>query len=670
MAMLLAKLEEILDGLPTAQAWLPDRFTQPDVSEEAWNNVFSPEKRTKKLADNIRKSSVLKSLGSVSKRISRMGDAHILSMFYGSEPMRGMMERVIQENGGMTLSGSMEWLTSNFLQANPYRADDVAELKELLEDDESEYASYFLDFIAAAADESFYRALKPRYMDAADLGVNLVLCTLTPEATLRFFDTFPWLAERQGKFIDLVNQNIEEAAEEDPAVSYANEMLSLIKCLFENVDRQRLDPTLQGHMRIRSLIMQIQSYHAQHGADSFTAVLKDDHEQMVTLLSQAGEIFKRYKIGEAMIHWAPVMAELEALPKMIAIDTSSDEQIGLLESYMSNRHKALIPVRSGFRDFHASVGAIERHMEKLSSITQNGDGSLDEILKLNEELLVAKGTAVERAAEIAPIGSSLIKNASTMIYEIERLRSIPKIDFPARTKELEEQVTGLSGQLEKLQQQFALITQERDVANQNLEKERDRRISQEESATVARREAHDLRTAMASIGKNMSPQSTSAALPLEPSFVVELMKGSAKLTPEAVLTAFSALYPQDLVVLESAIKSAKAAYNFEMGNRLAALVQSMVDYLGSVRSGRPDAESRTILGSSYASHESDTVVNNVKLRSQREFVYEGEKVVFLSHVSVGRGYGTQHQIRLYFKIIDDKMVIAYCGERLDSATTS
>ncbi|WP_244657943.1 hypothetical protein ACOK4R_34485 (plasmid) [Pseudomonas fluorescens] len=673
MAMLLSRLEEFLDDLPIAQAWLPDRFIQPDNSEEAWGNVFNQDKRLKKIADGVRKSPFLKKLGPTGKKVSRLQDAHLLSMFYGSEPMRSMMEDSVQNasSNPPTVSSSVEWLTETLLQANPYEKEAADYLISLFEEDEeSGYASHFLVFLTAATDEAFYGSLKPRFMDVADLGVNLLLCTLSPESAYAFLDKHPWLAKKQSRYMDVLRDGLREEEPEDDATRYATELLSLIRCLYDYVSQQREEPSLQGHMKIRSLIRQILAYSEEHGADSFSATMQAEHSQMISLLTKAGDVFRRYKISEALTLWNPLLADIEALPPLRAIDASSDQQISLLETFLANRRQAIMPAQESFRALHSSVGQIERHMEKLSKITQNQDGGLDEILKLNEELLLAKGIAVEKAAQIAPIGASLVKNACTMIQEIDRLKAIPKIDYAARTQELEQQVSGLSSQLSGLQEQASSATQALELANQALEKERERRINQEEAATVARREAHEAKTAMANIGKSMNSQGNCASLPLEPTFVVELMKGSAKLTPESILTTFAALYPQDIVVLESAIKSAKGAYNFEMGSRLASLIQSLVEYLGSVRSGKPDTESRVILGSSYASHESDSVVNNVKLRSQREFSYEGETVLFLSHVGVGRGYGTQHQIRVYFKVINDKMVIAYCGERLDSATTS
>jgi hypothetical protein len=104
---------------------------------------------------------------------------------------------------------------------------------------------------------------------------------------------------------------------------------------------------------------------------------------------------------------------------------------------------------------------------------------------------------------------------------------------------------------------------------------------------------------------------------------------------------------------------------------LAKLVDRLVfAYLDALNSGVPDAEARKIFGKSYKAKESDGVRQNRRLRSLREFSYNGETHLFERHIGIGRNYGTQHSIRLYFEVIEGKLVIAYCGEHLDSVQTN
>jgi hypothetical protein len=54
----------------------------------------------------------------------------------------------------------------------------------------------------------------------------------------------------------------------------------------------------------------------------------------------------------------------------------------------------------------------------------------------------------------------------------------------------------------------------------------------------------------------------------------------------------------------------------------------------------------------------------------REFDYNGERVHFTKHIAIGNKYGTANTIRMYFEIIDGKLIISYCGEHLTTAMTT
>lgn len=664
-------LEELLSQAPACQAWLPDRFLDEETSEQAWSNVFGQEKRLKKLADGIRKCDLMRSLSAAGKKIVQQRDAYLLTFFYGSEPMRGFVERSVRDtnNNALTLTASVPWLAEVFLEANPSESRSTVGIDTVLSRVDSEFADSFMRVFHAVSNQDFYDKLKPKHRDIADLVVNLILTISDAEQTLAFFKLCPWLGETQTRFVKQLEEMLENDEPQTPESRFADELIEKIRRLYSIADDYRDEPSLQRHVAIRSMIREIALYQEQHGASSFTQILMDEHQQMVGLFTRAGDVFKRYKISEALDLWARLLSEIETLPEIKAIDAACDEQIRLLEAFLGNRREIIQPAADGFKELRSSVIQLESSMEKLSKITQSQDGALDEILKLNEELIASRAKAIEKAQELAPVGVRLIEQISSLGKEIQRLQAIPKVDFVARSAELAQQVEGLTDRSDALERQVGDLTAKNQALESAVEKERGRRINQEEVADNARKEIHDLKTAMANIGR---PSATPppAASPLDAGFVVDLMTGSAKLTAEVILNTFATLYPEDLVVLDSAYKSAKEAYNFEMGSRLATLIQSLVDYLNHVRQGKPDSEARTILGSSYASHESNTVINNAKLRAKREFTYEGRVELFMSHVSVGRGFGTQHQIRVYFKIIDSKLVIAYCGERFESATSN
>jgi hypothetical protein len=68
--------------------------------------------------------------------------------------------------------------------------------------------------------------------------------------------------------------------------------------------------------------------------------------------------------------------------------------------------------------------------------------------------------------------------------------------------------------------------------------------------------------------------------------------------------------------------------------------------------------------------ESDATSNCGKMRAQREFSYQGQRMYFERHLRVGSGIGNQVCMRIYFQIIDSKIVIAYAGEHLEIASTN
>lgn len=154
------------------------------------------------------------------------------------------------------------------------------------------------------------------------------------------------------------------------------------------------------------------------------------------------------------------------------------------------------------------------------------------------------------------------------------------------------------------------------------------------------------------------------------SAIAQQISGGIK-TPEDYLRVYAQLYPDRLIVLDSAYESAKKSWEYRNGDKLGKnLFILMNDYYNECMSGVPDSKTRLLFGTKILrDNESDTVLANDKLRSQREFEYEGEKRVFEKHIALGIKYGAANCLRLYFEIIEGKVVIAYCGEHLSNTRT-
>ncbi|WP_095158306.1 hypothetical protein [Pseudomonas sp. Irchel 3E13] len=145
-----------------------------------------------------------------------------------------------------------------------------------------------------------------------------------------------------------------------------------------------------------------------------------------------------------------------------------------------------------------------------------------------------------------------------------------------------------------------------------------------------------------------------------------------RLSPVELLRFYSYLAPDRLVVLESAWKSSRGAENFAYPERLAEqLCKLIYDYLDQVRNGSPmGLTGRELFAGAFSAKESQTVAQDHSMRAQREFNYNGELRFFEYRLRTGNGWGAVEGMRLYFDVIDDKVVIAYVGPHLDQASTN
>lgn len=174
-------------------------------------------------------------------------------------------------------------------------------------------------------------------------------------------------------------------------------------------------------------------------------------------------------------------------------------------------------------------------------------------------------------------------------------------------------------------------------------------------------ELHTLRSAASAQQRVFAPQPADiAALAIKVA-----MRNN--LSPVDVLSFFAATAPERVVVLEGVFDSA-AAYknNFPGTARMLDLMGKLVfSYLDAINSGTPDTQAREVFGTkAYSAKESNSTLTDQRMRSLREFCYEGKKRVFERHLKIGNGTGLDG-MRIYFDIIDKRVVIAYVGPHMD-----
>lgn len=142
------------------------------------------------------------------------------------------------------------------------------------------------------------------------------------------------------------------------------------------------------------------------------------------------------------------------------------------------------------------------------------------------------------------------------------------------------------------------------------------------------------------------------------------------LTPTDVLLFVEAIGDGRVVILESAWKSAKEAATFQHCTRMLDVITTMAfPYYDSLMDGNPDATARALLGNAYSANESETVSSQRRLRSMREFEYQGQTHFFERHLKAGNGMGLDG-MRIHFDILDGKVVIAYAGPHLECASSN
>ena len=140
-------------------------------------------------------------------------------------------------------------------------------------------------------------------------------------------------------------------------------------------------------------------------------------------------------------------------------------------------------------------------------------------------------------------------------------------------------------------------------------------------------------------------------------------------TLEDCLAAIVALYPDRLIVLDSAWAAAKKARLFNAPRKAFELLSKLcTDYYDAMVEGLGDREGAAIFGKSgFAARESETVENNKRARELRRFTYKGEIVEMVRHLKIGVKPSVAETFRAHFLWDSDarRIVLGHCGKHLD-----
>jgi len=150
------------------------------------------------------------------------------------------------------------------------------------------------------------------------------------------------------------------------------------------------------------------------------------------------------------------------------------------------------------------------------------------------------------------------------------------------------------------------------------------------------------------------------------SAIYSLAVGDA--TTEQILQIIQALYPDRLVVLDTAWKSAREAHEFRHPRKLFERLRVLAgEYWDAMVEGKGDGEAGKAFGDAYSARESERVETNNRARELRTFEYKGVPIEMWRHVKIGVKDSTAETARVHFHwdAADQKVVIGHCGHHLD-----
>ncbi|WP_372741034.1 hypothetical protein [Neptunomonas sp.] len=146
---------------------------------------------------------------------------------------------------------------------------------------------------------------------------------------------------------------------------------------------------------------------------------------------------------------------------------------------------------------------------------------------------------------------------------------------------------------------------------------------------------------------------------------------SGRLTMTDLYKVMLEVLPGNTFILESVEESLKNSLDYRAPYKVLDTVLKIAGpYSDELRAGKPDSETRDILGSRYRSTESESTLSAPRLKRMREQLYRDQPVLFEQHMTLGSARSTTQCIQIYFKMLNEVMVIAYIGPHLETSSSS
>lgn len=164
--------------------------------------------------------------------------------------------------------------------------------------------------------------------------------------------------------------------------------------------------------------------------------------------------------------------------------------------------------------------------------------------------------------------------------------------------------------------------------------------------------------------KSVEPLGEQPACPVESETVFEAIGNP---NPETLLNLVASVFPKRVVVLGSAMRSAKQSSSFQQNRRLASLLYRLCsEYFDQISEGS-DSQAKTVFTrSEFAAKESESVMRSEKCKALRTFQYNGKDLQMFRHLKIGVSDNVQDTIRVHFHWLNEekRIIVGHCGPHL------
>ena len=659
---------------------LPDRMNQPATMAKIWINIFGNRKRLKLVADDLKKS---RALTLFPRAMQRVLDPEVIvgSLLLTREGRYSVFDEHLAFNYSAWLNLMIQVhnrankklpLVSNPLELLGFDLDNY----DIQLDEEKSRDVFYLKALSLYVTEKTYLDLSSDDKDLADFFVNTALCEIGDHSfIIDFLDKYTFLKCRNKLLydgaVDVRDDELAELEEMDFG-DFAAECADSLNALAQ-ADRPGHLLNLLGVAKLVDKVVNDTRFGLRH---ELTNRINNEKKQLVAFVENTVSKAVLIPSLKDMPVWQQCISLIEGLKTDLDTSTLSQEVAAAITDYCRDRDVFQKTMVAFPDEFTHTLEAFRRLKAEVAEEAMRDDSDGDSILKKGAKVVEANAALVSTSEQAGVAFVSLLTGLSQLWARLNQandqplalIHEKPVLALAAPSTEMAQVSEDNSAGLEQWEAEKQVLLEQLSKVNAHVAEMEELTSSLEQENASVKRENHSLKQRVA-----YEPARLENAQPLDiaDDTLIALITQNRTPNPEEILRFYQSMAPDRLEVLDSAFDSARDADNFHLPYRLSDLMHKLIfEYLDLIKSGNPDAEARKVFGKGYSAKESETVTSNKRLRAMREFYYGGENVLFLQHLSVGRNYGTQLCIRVYFKVIEGKIVIAYCGSHLDTMGTN